>query len=176
VHRESFVSRFFFLNDLTVKKMNASIGVRSISLIVSHHTNGCSLLMKLAQQIHHCLAVGGVKIAGRLVCQQNKRISGDCSGNRDALLLPARKLAWKMLASMGHSNTFQSIHDAPLSLCRSQTAIGERQFYVFEHVKVADQIETLKYKPDFAVSNAGSLGEREIGDRFSAKFVVAVAG
>ena len=57
VHRESFLARFFFLNDLAVEEVNASICMRGVALVVSDHADGRALAVQLAKQFHYRFAV-----------------------------------------------------------------------------------------------------------------------
>src|SRR4029077_9190249 len=54
-------------------------------------------------------------------------------------------------------------------------AIRERQFDVLENGEIADQVKCLENKTDFAIANAGAIGERKIRHRLLIDPVVAVA-
>ena len=89
VHRESFLSRFFFLDDLAIKEVDAAIGVRGVPLVVGDHADCRALAVQLTQQIHHGFAIRGIQITGWLVGEEYKRIARYRSRDRDSLLLAA---------------------------------------------------------------------------------------
>ena len=72
-----------------IEQMNHPVRMICIPRIVRDHADRRATLMKLAEQIHHRLAVLGIEIAGWLVREQNRRIARDSSRHRDTLLLPA---------------------------------------------------------------------------------------
>src|SRR5579872_3375328 len=76
---------------------------------------------------------------------------------------------------MRHPDAIEGIVNALLPLGRWHSAISERQFHVFVHRKVADQIKRLENKADFAVADTRALGQLEILNRFAIQDVTAVA-
>jgi hypothetical protein len=106
VHRERFVFCIAFVDNPPIEQVHAAVRVSSVPLIVSHHADRRTLLVQLAKQVHYSFAVGRVEITGGLVGQQYERISGHRASNSDALLLAARELAGKVLASMSHADSF----------------------------------------------------------------------
>ena len=165
-----------FIHYAAVKQMNLSIGMTRVARIVRDHTNGCALLVQLAQEFHHSLAVGRVEVSSRLVRQQYQRIARDSSRDRDALLLTARELARKMFGAMSHADAFKRIHHSLLALGRLDSAIGQRQLDVLENIEVTNQIKTLKDESDLAVANARAFGERQVRNRFARQRVGSVGG
>ena len=47
---------------------------------------GAVVAMKRLEQLHHVLARDRIQVAGRLVCQQNRRVAGKGSRHRHPLL------------------------------------------------------------------------------------------
>ncbi len=139
-----------FVDDATIKQVDLSIGMTRVARIVRDHAYRRALLVQLAQKLHHCFAVCRIEISGWLIRKQNQRITGHCSRNRDALLLTARKLRRKMFGPMCHADAFERVHDSLLAIGGFGAAIGQGQFDVLVNVQVTDQVEALKYKPDFS--------------------------
>jgi ABC-type dipeptide/oligopeptide/nickel transport system ATPase subunit len=106
VHRERFVFCVAFVDDPPIEEVHAAVRVSGVSLIVSHHTDRRTLVVKLAKQVHYSFAVRRVEITGRLVGQQYQRIASHRARNSNTLLLAARELAGKVLASMSHADSF----------------------------------------------------------------------
>src|SRR5262245_43668356 len=76
-----------FFDHASIEEVNRTIGVTSESLVVCHHTNRRTAAMQLAEQLHHCLAVGRVEVSGRLIGEQDERLTANCTGDCDTLLL-----------------------------------------------------------------------------------------
>src|SRR5262249_49087896 len=82
-----------FLPDyFSVKQANLTLGLLNESGIVRNHADRCAFLVQFMQQLHYSFAVVRIEIAGRLVRQQNRRMTGQSASDRNALLLTARKL------------------------------------------------------------------------------------
>ena len=77
----------YIADDLTVKKIDGTLSHSRILLRVGHHHDCRTLLVELAQKIHHLLSVLRVEITGRLVGEDQFRIRYDCTGYRHTLLL-----------------------------------------------------------------------------------------
>src|SRR5262245_47584834 len=145
--------------------MDAAFGVPSVPGIVGHHADRRTTLVELAEQIHHRLAAARVEVAGRLVGEQDQRLARDRARNRHALLLTSRQLTGQVLGPMSHADPFQGRRDSLLALGGAHAAIGQRQFYVFEHGEIADEIEALKDESNLAIADARALRSGELGDR-----------
>ena len=65
-------------------------------VLVRHHHDGDSLLGKLGKKIHNLNRAFRIKVASGLICKKDRWIVHERTRNRNALLLPARKLAWRM--------------------------------------------------------------------------------
>ena len=67
-----------------------------------------------------------------------------------------------MPQTVGHADALKRLHDALLAVSRWHLlAIGKRQFDVFVHGEIADQVETLEDEADFLIADARALGEVE---------------
>src|ERR1051325_4820698 len=76
---------------------------------------------------------------------------------------------------MRHADALECVGDALLALGRAHAAIRQRQLDVLVDGQVADEIEALKDKADFAVPDARALGQRKILDRVLVENVLAVS-
>ena len=124
--------------------MDDAIGVLRVTRVVRHHADGGAAAMQFAQQFHHRFAVGRVEVSGRLVSEQDARLSANCAGHRHALLLTAGELAGQVLRAMAHADALERVSHALLALGGIHAAIGQRQLDVFINRQVADQVETLE--------------------------------
>ncbi len=75
---------------------------------------------------------------------------------------------------MRHADTLESFSGAFLSLGRTHSAIGQREFNVLVNRKVADQVETLENEPDFPVSDPRSFRKRKVFDGMVIENVLTV--
>src|SRR5205085_3084971 len=163
-----------FFDDAPVEEMNRAVGVARITRVVCDHADGRAALMQFAQQVHYRLAVFGVEVSGRLVREQDQRLTGHSASDGDALLLTARQLTRQMLRAMRHADALKRIGYALLAFGARQAAISERQFDVLIDVQVADQIEALKDEADLAVAYARALRRRKFCDRPVVEPILAV--
>src|SRR5205823_3042794 len=101
------------------------------------------------------LAVARVQVSGGLVCQQDRRMSGESAGHSDALLLTSGKLRRVVANAMRHANALERFHDTLFAIDRRHSlTIGQGQLDVFINCQVADQVETLEDEADLLIANA----------------------
>src|SRR6185503_17744805 len=112
------------VDDLSVKQVNAPLGVPGVSGIVRDDADGGAVVMNLLEEFHHLLAALRVQVAGRFVGEQDDRLARDGSGHGHTLLLPARKLAGKMFCAMRHSDALERVLDTLTTLPSAHAAIG----------------------------------------------------
>ena len=65
--------------------------------------------MELAEQVHHGLTALRVQISSRLVGEEEHRLASHRTGDGDALLLAAGKLAGEVLRAMRHPDAFERV-------------------------------------------------------------------
>ena len=123
---------------------------------------------RFCKQFHHCFAVARVEVSGRLVRQQDRRLSPQCAGDGDTLLLTARKLRGIVPHAVRHADALQRLHDALFAFGgRHPLPVGQWQLDVFVDGQIADQIEALEDEADLLIANARALSEIEILDCLS---------
>src|SRR6185369_13955076 len=162
------------LDDTTVEEVNRTLRVPREAGIVGHHADRGPFLVQLFQQLHHRLGVPRVKVAGRLVGEQDRRLAHHRAGHRDALLLTARELRRVVLHPVRHADPLQGLLHALLALLRRHAAIGQRQLDVLVHRQVADQVERLEDETDLLVPDPRPLRERQGRDLLRVQHVLAV--
>src|SRR6266478_5642964 len=84
--------------------------------------------------------------------------------NKCTVRSPAGQLARQMFRPMSHTHSLQSFRDKRFTVTGAHAGIGERQFDILKNAEIADQIETLENKSDFAIANARALSKRKISD------------
>src|SRR5262245_35865301 len=162
------------VHDATVEQLDRALGVAREPRIVRDHADRAALLVQVAQQVHHGLAVRRVQVSGRLVREQDQRVAGERAGHGDALLLAARELARQVLRAVRHAHALERLADPAPPLHRRHAAVRERQLDVLVYRQVADQVEALEDEPDLAVADPRPLGETQALDRLAVEPVLAV--
>src|ERR1043166_9573457 len=79
-----------------------------------------------------------------------------------------------MFRAMRHAYAIERLRNQSFPIARTHSAIGQRQFDVFENRQVADQIEALKNESDLAVSDPGPVSERKIRNLIALERVTSV--
>ena len=106
-HLESAVPGFF--HDPSVEEVDLALGVDGIAGIMGHHADRRPITVQLAQQVHDGVAVVRIQVSGRLICQQDGRLSNQCARHSDSLLLASGELRRIMAHAMHHSNTLERL-------------------------------------------------------------------
>src|SRR5881409_592270 len=154
--------------------MHSPICVLRETLVVCHHANRGATLMQFSEQLHHRLAIARIEVAGRFVCEQNRRPASESARDRDTLLLATRELAGQMFCAMRHAHALQGFGHKRFAIAGARAPVGQRQFDVFENRQIADQIKALKDETDLAIPNARALCEREIRDLMAFQRITAI--
>jgi hypothetical protein len=129
-----------------VKHMHYSMRTLGVFFRVSDHDDGRATVRDAREHIHHGFTVGAVKIARRLVGENQLRVCDERARHGDPLLLAAGQLLRLMTGSVREINTLESRGDSLTSLCARHTQVKECDLDVLRNIKVVDQIEALKYE------------------------------
>src|SRR5882762_8810312 len=121
-------------------------------MLVRHHHDRQSLVVQILKNLHDLHRSPAVKIARRLIGQQNRRPVHQRARHRHTLLLPAGHLRRVMLRPVGKSDHRQRLDGAFSSLGLIDFCVQRGQFRVFERRRSRQQIESLKHKPAFLVA------------------------
>ena len=82
--------------------------VRRDMRIMRRNDDRVALAVQLLQKRHHLAAVGAVERAGRFIRQDDRAAVHQGAGDRDTLLLAARKLVWAMRRAIGRPSRSSS--------------------------------------------------------------------
>src|SRR5688572_4710321 len=110
------------VHDAAVEQLDRALRVPREARVVRHHADRAALLVQVAEQVHHRLAVRRVEVPGGLVREQDQRIAGERARDRDTLLLAARELARQVLRAVRHADALERFADATLALGRRHAA------------------------------------------------------
>ena len=134
-----------FLNALSVNKVYRAVGIsRSFGVVCYKNDRFAELAVCFFQQFHDLAAVLFVKISGRLVGKDHRRVGGKRSGNCHTLTLTARKFIGIVRQSVAESERVDKTVDIPA--VDPSSAELQRQNNIFVSVQLGDEIEGLKNK------------------------------
>src|SRR3712207_4287010 len=143
--------------------------------VVRDHADGRAAGVEFFEEIHHRFAVAGIEVTGRLVGEEDGRMTSERTRHGDALLLTTGELAREMFRAMTHADALERFEHVLFALARRHAAIGQRQLDVFEDAQVTDEVEALEDEADLAIADARALREREVRDLGAFEGVAAAA-
>src|SRR6266850_2486706 len=111
---------------------------------MGHHDDRRAGFVDLRQQRHNRVAVLGVQVSRGLVGKNQLRVRNERTRDRDALLLPARKLMRQVPGPVRNTDALEgSAHTAP-ALATRYPPVQQRHLHVFRYVEIVDEVETLE--------------------------------
>src|SRR5260370_6989583 len=114
------------------------------------HDDGGAVGIDVAQQLEDAASGTLVEIAGRLVCQQHRRLIDERTRDRDALLLAAGQLARICLRLGGKTDLREHAHHSGRDRGRARAGHLERKGDVLLGSAVLEQPEILEDDPELA--------------------------
>src|SRR5581483_11004986 len=88
-------------NDLAIAHMDDCIAVAgSLGIVRNHQHRLPKVLVGLPQHAQHNIGVLGIKIAGWLIGQHDRRLINERARQRYSLLLSSRKLGWPVIHAL----------------------------------------------------------------------------
>ena len=90
--------------------------------------------MQFLEKVENLTTGLRVKRTGRLVGEQKRRIAGERSRNRDALLLTARELVRHVSRLVAEPHALQLLQGALFSLVARHMRVEERELHILEEV------------------------------------------
>jgi hypothetical protein len=113
---------------------------------VRHHQHRHVLFGQLAHRAQHFAGEFGVERRGRLVEEHDVRLHGQRAGNRDALLLPARKARRIAVALVEQTHLAQQFLGLGDDRVARQALDRQRRLDdVLQHREVRKQVEVLEH-------------------------------
>lgn len=133
---------------LSVQHANNAMAVAGVVFGVCNHDDRGSLLVKIGQQLHDFVTVGGIEVTGRFIGQDKLGVIDDGAGDGDALLLTTGELLGVVVTTVHDLHFVEDDFDALFSFRSFHAEIDEWQFNVFKYGQFVDQVETLEYETD----------------------------
>lgn len=160
-----------------VKEAYQAVGTLGHPLVVGNHDDGGAfLLVEAEEDVHDFIAHHTIQVTGGLISENNLWSAND--GPRDGypLLLSARELARKVMHPVVETYLFQCFFCQATAFFTIHLAVKEGQFYVVQHRKVIDQVETLEDKAQVLVAKSSRSLAIVVGDRLIGNHNAALAG
>jgi hypothetical protein len=139
-------------DDSVAQKDNSRRGFSNLIFMGDHH-HRATFCMKFFKEAQHIIRRDGIEISCWFISEDQCWMGDKSSGNGDALLLTARKLARPMPCAIGQTNSFQCQLSARTAFIRWNSGVHQWKFDIALCRHICQQIELLKYETDDAVTN-----------------------
>ncbi len=154
---------FGLLHDAAVTKRDRHVGNRGdLGIVGDEDKRRASRAVDLQQQVDDVVSGRAVEIACRFVRQENRRVVGERSGDRDALLLAAGELRRVVMAAAREPDFTQKRRRARGGAWTAGDL--DRDEDVFKRGQRRQQMEELKDKPDLRAAKPCECVLAEAGD------------
>src|SRR3989442_1551512 len=130
------------------------------------------LAVQLAKQLHDFDARFAIKVAGRLIGKEDRRVRDQRAGDRNALLLAARELVGEVARPLQEADRFECRH-RPLAALLAVAGVDERHLDVVHGARARNQVIGLKDEADLSIANPGQLVVTERRDVVAIEDVAA---
>src|SRR5438094_6594331 len=132
-------------------------------VVVGCHEHGRTGPVDPVEQLHDVHRGGGVKVSGRLVCQEDQGPVDEGPGDRDALLLATGELVGIVVQFLPQPDQVQDLRHALLGDVARFSDHLQRKGDVVEHGLVREQFEVLEDGPQVP-PEVRNLPRRELPD------------
>src|SRR5690349_10214498 len=150
------------------------MGITNHAWVVGGENKGDTrLFVEFLHNIHNLLAVLCVEVGSRFVSQDELGIRSQGSGNRDALLLPARELIGAMMSAVQESDGLQHFVDAFLAVCGFDASQEKRHLDIFIGCEGWNEREELEHKSDGVLAQVRPLIAIELGGFLTIDYYVS---
>src|ERR1700694_4682614 len=116
--------------------------------VMRRHQHGGAACIDLQQQLNDLPGGGRVQVARGLIGEKDPRVMYQCPGDRDALLLAARKLVGVLVLFAFQPHDAQHFLDFRLEMAQGAFGHAQREGHVLENGQVGQQLEILKDHAD----------------------------
>lgn len=115
--------------------------------IMGDHDDRPALSMQILQDAQDDIAVLGVEIAGRFVCQKDGRVVGQCPGNGHPLGFPPGQLGRVMIGAFGQPDLGEQLQRPCLPFRSGDTPKRQGQFDILCRRLTGNELKGLENHP-----------------------------
>ena len=143
-------------------------------VVVGDEQDRLTARVQASEELEHLVAALGVERAGRLVGEEQRRLVGERTGDREPLALPAGEHAGRFLRLVGEAEEVEEVAGARLRALarRARDHRGER--HVLEHAHALEQVEELEHDADVLAPHDRELVLRLPDERLAGERDLAV--
>ena len=164
-------------DDVAVAKLQDAVCDRRERLVVrDQHHRGARLLVDLAKHLEHELAGAEVEVAGRLVAENQLGCLGQCSRDRDTLLLAARQLRGEVVRPLGESDLGEKLCRVEVGAVTVTLGELEGEADVLLGGQRGDQVEELEDEADVLAAEERELSAVKVEMSCSPKVIDPLVG
>jgi hypothetical protein len=161
-------SSALILDDVAVTQRYGPGGsIRYFNVMGDDQNSRTKALVEVIDELQNLLTGVRIKIAGRFIGKQYRRINGKRSSNRNTLALAPRKFIGKMVNAVPELHQFEKLLRAVFNFLSRPLAQMQRQRDVFETIQRGKEIEELENEADLIAPNPGQIIVREVREIFS---------
>ena len=143
---------------MSVKEADDARGLACLFLVVGDHNDGPSVVaVESVEDVHDLGAHLGVKVARRLVGQDDFRVADDGPRDGHALTLSAGELRGEVLHAVAQAHPGEHFLGGAAAFLRGDVAVEERQLHVVKHAERGDEVEALEDEAERAVAEGSEL-------------------
>src|SRR5690606_16791304 len=132
-------------------------GIAYLRIMCDRDQRNAQFIYETAHNCEDALSGLAVKLAGGFVGQQNGGLSGQCTGECDALLLTAGQFMGAMFCAWTQPNPFQCLGNAAFTFATCQAAHAQWYADVFGSGEQRQQAEILKDEAETFASQCNLL-------------------
>src|SRR6478672_10406341 len=151
-------------DDLAVAQQHLAPGVLGDVGLVGDEDHRVAALVELVEEVHDVLRGRRVKVAGRLVGEQDRRPVDQGARDGDPLALAAGELVGHVGHARAEPHLLERLLRPLLALGAGESGVDQRQLDVVQGVGAREQVEGLEDEADLLVADAGELGVVELLD------------
>lgn len=142
------------VDESTLGEFQCSVGTLGDERIMGSQDDEWTAARSLEKEIEHERTVVGVELAGRLVGDQDRAVDGQCSGDRNTLLLAARQLTDQSVRQPVEPDRGERVSYQRGTIRGAFTAELERQRDVLCDGERSNQSECLRYEDALAAAQS----------------------
>src|SRR5262245_2959103 len=152
-----------------------AFGIASNRFIMGHDDGRETGAIEPPEQAHDFGPGCGIECTGRLICQDQRRLVGECAGNGDPLLLATGEFSRHMAEPIAESHHGEQCTGARDPCVSCNPGIDHRKLDILHCTGTCQQIERLEHESDVPIADCGEGGIIERCD-LNALEIIGAAG
>ena len=143
---------------------------------MGNHNDGVALRMDLLELFHDDMTIAAIKVAGRLVSEDDARVSDQAASDGNALLLATGELIRHVIFAFAKVEMLEDIIGHAETAGFAAAGIDEREGNILENRKSRNKVEVLEDEADFFGAETSLFACRDTSDILASEIIFARAG